>query len=138
MSPIETASSWLDFARRRQQSRELGVEGFMLKRLDAAYGTGRTKADGLWWKCKIDPMTIDCVLVYAQAGHGRRASVYTDYTFAVWNRDSARTRTGKPEKRSENVSKCCWTSSVVGTSTATCLPSCTALNAARTAISVLP
>jgi DNA ligase-1 len=86
VSPIETHSSWLDFARRRQRSRELGVEGFMLKRLDAAYGTGRTKAEGLWWKWKIDPMTIDCVLVYAQAGHGRRASVYTDYTFAVWNR----------------------------------------------------
>ncbi|MBA2964622.1 MULTISPECIES: ATP-dependent DNA ligase [Ramlibacter] len=86
LSPVETATSWLDFAQRRARSRELGVEGFMLKRLDAAYGTGRTKADGLWWKWKIDPMTIDCVLVYAQAGHGRRASVYTDYTFAVWNR----------------------------------------------------
>jgi len=86
LSPIETASSWLEFAQRRAQSRDLGVEGFMLKRLDAAYGTGRTKADGLWWKWKIDPMTVDCVLVYAQAGHGRRASVYTDYTFAVWNR----------------------------------------------------
>ena len=61
----------------------------MLKRLDAAYGTGRTKAEGLWWKWKIDPMTIDCVLIYAQAGHGRRASVYTDYTFAVWNRAPA-------------------------------------------------
>ena len=58
----------------------------MLKRLDAAYGTGRTKADGLWWKWKVEPMTIDCVLIYAQAGHGRRASLYTDYTFAVWNR----------------------------------------------------
>ncbi|HYF42438.1 MAG TPA: ATP-dependent DNA ligase [Ramlibacter sp.] len=89
VSPIESAASWLDFARKRQQSRELGVEGFMLKRLDAAYGTGRTKADGLWWKWKVDPMTIDCVLVYAQAGHGRRASVYTDYTFAVWNRPPA-------------------------------------------------
>jgi DNA ligase-1 len=86
VSPVEVDSSWLEFARRREQSRERGVEGFMLKRLDAAYGTGRTKADGLWWKWKIDPMTIDCVLVYAQAGHGRRASVYTDYTFAVWNR----------------------------------------------------
>jgi DNA ligase 1 len=86
VSPIETDSSWLEFARRRERSRELGVEGFMLKRLDAAYGTGRTKAEGLWWKWKIDPMTIDCVLIYAQAGHGRRASVYTDYTFAVWNR----------------------------------------------------
>ncbi len=86
LSPIEVDRSWLEFARRREQSRERGVEGFMLKRLDAAYGTGRTKADGLWWKWKIDPMTIDCVLVYAQAGHGRRASLYTDYTFAVWNR----------------------------------------------------
>jgi DNA ligase 1 len=86
LSPVETAASWLEFAQRRKRSRELGVEGFMLKRLDAAYGTGRTKAEGLWWKWKIDPMSIDCVLVYAQAGHGRRASVYTDYTFAVWNR----------------------------------------------------
>jgi DNA ligase-1 len=89
ISPVETATSWLEFARKREQSRERGVEGFMLKRLDAAYGTGRTKAEGLWWKWKIDPMTIDCVLVYAQAGHGRRASVYTDYTFAVWNRPPA-------------------------------------------------
>ena len=55
----------------------------MLKHRAAAYGTGRTKADGLWWKWKIDPMSIDGVLIYAQAGHGRRASVYTDYTFAV-------------------------------------------------------
>lgn len=86
LSPIETAGSWLELAQRRERSRELGVEGLMLKRLDASYGTGRTKAEGLWWKWKIDPMTIDCVLIYAQAGHGRRASVYTDYTFAVWNR----------------------------------------------------
>lgn len=89
VSPVETAPSWLEFARRREQSRARGVEGFMLKRLDAAYGTGRTKAEGLWWKWKIEPMTIDCVLVYAQAGHGRRSSVYTDYTFAVWNRPPA-------------------------------------------------
>ncbi|MES3004338.1 MAG: ATP-dependent DNA ligase [Pseudomonadota bacterium] len=93
LSPIETAGSWLELAQRRERSRELGVEGLMLKRLDAAYGTGRTKAEGLWWKWKIDPMTIDCVLIYAQAGHGRRASVYTDYTFAVWNR--------QPESREE-------------------------------------
>ena len=58
----------------------------MLKHRDAAYGTGRTKAEGAWWKWKIDPMSVDAVLIYAQAGHGRRASVYTDYTFAVWNR----------------------------------------------------
>jgi DNA ligase-1 len=89
ISPVETAPSWLEFARRREQSRERGVEGFMLKRQDAGYGTGRTKAEGLWWKWKIEPMTVDCVLVYAQAGHGRRASVYTDYTFAVWSRPPA-------------------------------------------------
>ncbi|MDO9358006.1 MAG: ATP-dependent DNA ligase [Polaromonas sp.] len=86
LSPVERLASWQDFAALRAESRERGVEGFMLKRLDAAYGTGRTKADGLWWKWKIEPMTIDCVLIYAQAGHGRRASLYTDYTFAVWNR----------------------------------------------------
>lgn len=89
LSPVESAPSWLEFARLRERSRALGVEGFMLKRRDAAYGTGRTKAEGLWWKWKIDPMTIDCVLVYAQPGHGRRSSVYTDYTFAVWNRPPA-------------------------------------------------
>jgi DNA ligase-1 len=61
----------------------------MLKHRMSAYGSGRTKGDGLWWKWKIEPMTADGVLVYAQAGHGRRASVYTDYTFAVWNRAPA-------------------------------------------------
>ena len=86
LSPVELLPSWADFAALRSQSRARGVEGFMLKRRDAAYGTGRTKADGLWWKWKIEPMTIDCVLIYAQAGHGRRASLYTDYTFAVWSR----------------------------------------------------
>ena len=86
LSPVERQPSWETFAVLRAESRARGVEGFMLKRLDAAYGTGRTKADGLWWKWKIEPMTIDGVLIYAQAGHGRRASLYTDYTFAVWNR----------------------------------------------------
>jgi DNA ligase 1 len=102
LSPVETAHSWLEFAQRRARSRELGVEGFMLKHLSSAYGTGRQKrgqsanspsaisgseAMYAWWKWKIDPMTIDCVLVYAQPGHGRRASLHTDYTFAVWNRE---------------------------------------------------
>ncbi|MES3011896.1 MAG: ATP-dependent DNA ligase [Pseudomonadota bacterium] len=86
LSPVEVRDSWADYAALRSGSRARGMEGFMLKRRDAAYGTGRTKADGLWWKWKIDPMSVDCVLIYAQAGHGRRASVYTDYTFAVWNR----------------------------------------------------
>ena len=90
LSPVETAESWEALAERRQESRERGVEGFMLKHRHARYGTGRRKQDdltgGTWWKWKIDPLSVDCVLVYAQAGHGRRASVYTDYTFAVWNR----------------------------------------------------
>jgi DNA ligase 1 len=86
MSPVVSSTSWADLAAARTESRARGVEGLMLKRLDAAYGVGRTKADGLWLKWKIDPLSVDCVLIYAQAGHGRRASVYTDYTFAVWNR----------------------------------------------------
>jgi len=86
LSPRVEAADWQTLAALRAESRARGVEGFMLKHRDAAYGSGRTKADGTWWKWKIDPMTVDCVLVYAQAGHGRRASVYTDYTFAVWSR----------------------------------------------------
>lgn len=89
VSPLERAASWDDLVRRRAQSRERGVEGFMLKHRDSAYGAGRTKSDGIWWKWKVEPMTVDAVLVYAQAGHGRRASVYTDYTFAVWSRPPA-------------------------------------------------
>lgn len=89
VSPVETAPDWAGFADLRARSRAQSVEGLMLKHREAAYGTGRTKAEGTWWKWKIDPMAIDCVLVYAQAGHGRRASVYTDYTFAVWNRSPA-------------------------------------------------
>jgi DNA ligase-1 len=90
LSPLVTAADWLAHGELRARSRELGVEGFMLKHAEAAYGTGRRKQEGLaagtWWKWKIDPLSVDCVLIYAQAGHGRRASVYTDYTFAVWNR----------------------------------------------------
>ena len=92
LSPLVVAESWAALAALREQSRARGVEGFMLKARSAAYGSGRTKADGVWWKWKIDPMSVDCVLVYAQAGHGRRASLYTDYTFAVWSqppRDAA-------------------------------------------------
>jgi DNA ligase 1 len=85
-APLLRASSWAELAALRAQSRALGVEGLMLKRGDGAYGSGRTKAEGLWWKWKIEPMVADAVLIYAQAGHGRRASLYTDYTFAVWNR----------------------------------------------------
>ena len=58
----------------------------MLKHRSARYGSRRPKADGTWWKWKVDPLTVDAVLIYAQAGDGRRASVYTDYSFAVWSR----------------------------------------------------
>ncbi len=91
LSPQLAGGDWATLAARRAEARELGVEGLMLKHRDSAYGTGRQKRGGTdaplaWWKWKIDPMSIDGVLIYAQAGHGRRASVYTDYTFAVWNR----------------------------------------------------
>lgn len=85
LSPQLTGSDWQDFARQREASRELGVEGMMLKRRDSLYGVGRTRDLGLWWKWKIDPFSVDAVLIYAQRGHGRRASLYSDYTFAVWD-----------------------------------------------------
>lgn len=86
LSPVVQAADWPALAVLRESSRARGVEGFMLKQRSARYGSGRTKHDGLWWKWKVEPLRVDAVLVYAQAGHGRRASVYTDYTFAVWNR----------------------------------------------------
>lgn len=86
VSPQVAAADWAGMAEQRQAAREAGVEGLMLKRIDSAYGVGRTRSDGLWWKWKTDPLSVDGVLIYAQAGHGRRASLYTDYTFAVWNR----------------------------------------------------
>lgn len=89
LSPIVERASWGELAELRESSRTRGVEGFMLKHRAARYGTGRTKSDGTWWKWKIEPLTVDAVLIYAQAGHGRRASVYTDYTFAVWSRAPA-------------------------------------------------
>jgi DNA ligase-1 len=91
MSPLIEMPSWDAYARLRDESRARGVEGFMLKHRDARYGVGRTKDAGTWWKWKIDPMSVDAVLVYAQRGHGRRASLYSDYTFAVWDaRDGQR------------------------------------------------
>ena len=84
-SPVLSGDSWQDLARQREAARALGVEGMMLKRREARYGVGRTKDVGLWWKWKIDPYSIDAVLIYAQRGHGRRASLYSDYTFAVWD-----------------------------------------------------
>ncbi|MDN4052819.1 ATP-dependent DNA ligase [Massilia sp. YIM B02763] len=85
ISPLVTADSWEDLGKLRAESRARGVEGMMLKARDAQYGVGRTKDVGTWWKWKIDPYAVDAVLIYAQAGSGRRASLYTDYTFAVWD-----------------------------------------------------
>ncbi|MFZ6708787.1 ATP-dependent DNA ligase [Undibacterium sp. TC9W] len=89
ISPVLQKSDWQDLAQLRQNSRALGVEGMMLKAVNAQYGVGRTKDVGIWWKWKIDPYSIDAVLIYAQSGHGRRASLYTDYTFAVWDEDAS-------------------------------------------------
>jgi DNA ligase-1 len=80
---VVEGESWEELARARSTSRQRGVEGLMLKRRDAPYGAGRPRGD--WWKWKVDPFTLDVVLVYAQRGHGRRASLYTDYTLAVWD-----------------------------------------------------
>ncbi|HEU4936475.1 MAG TPA: ATP-dependent DNA ligase [Vicinamibacterales bacterium] len=82
-SAIVTAGSWPELAALRGNSRALGVEGLMIKRKSSAYGVGRRRGD--WWKWKIDPYTIDAVLIYAQPGSGRRASLLTDYTFGVWD-----------------------------------------------------
>lgn len=83
LSPLFAVADWETLARWRQRSREHHAEGLMLKERASSYGVGRVR--GAWWKWKIDPYTVDAVLVYAQAGHGRRASLYTDYTFAVWD-----------------------------------------------------
>jgi len=85
VSPLVSAADWQTLAALREESRARGVEGFMLKERESLYGVGRTKASGTWWKWKIDPYAVDAVLVYAQRGHGRRASLYTDFTFAVWD-----------------------------------------------------
>jgi DNA ligase-1 len=68
----------------RHQARAHSVEGLMIKRRNSSYGVGRKRGD--WWKWKIDPFTIDAVLIYAQPGSGKRASLLTDYTFGVWDR----------------------------------------------------
>lgn len=83
LSPIVKVNSLEELKELRRESRLHFAEGFMLKRLDAHYGIGRTDR-GAWWKWKVEPLTVDAVLIYAQMGHGRRAGRYTDYTFGVW------------------------------------------------------
>ncbi|NCE87451.1 ATP-dependent DNA ligase [Pseudomonas sp. Q1] len=95
-SPLLTATDWAQLAEQREDSRRLGVEGMMLKARDGLYGVGRTKDMGVWWKWKVDPFSVDAVLIYAQRGHGRRASLYSDYTFAVWDGPPGTERTLVP------------------------------------------
>ncbi len=86
LSPLVEFNTWDDLKSERKRSRELHCEGLMLKKKNSIYETGRKK--GNWWKWKIDPLTIDAVLIYAMRGHGRRANLYTDYTFAVRDGDN--------------------------------------------------
>ena len=83
VSPEVEAASWADLAARRDDARRRNVEGLMLKRVSSPYRAGRRRGD--WWKWKIDPFTVDAVLIYAHPGHGRRATLFTDYTFGVWH-----------------------------------------------------
>ncbi len=83
LSPLLECNSWENLDALRNESKAMGCEGLMLKHNDSIYETGRRR--GKWWKWKVDPYTVDAVLIYAQSGHGRRANLYTDYTFAVWD-----------------------------------------------------
>ncbi|MEI8251783.1 MAG: ATP-dependent DNA ligase [Synechococcus sp. ELA057] len=85
LSPQLPLERWTDLEPLRQQASSAGAEGLMLKALDSPYRSGRRR--GQWWKHKRDPYTLDAVLLYAQAGSGRRANLFTDYTFALWNGD---------------------------------------------------
>ena len=82
----EPLKNWNDLDGLRQQAGEGGAEGLMLKQLHSPYLAGRKR--GHWWKHKLEPMTLDAVLIYAQAGTGRRANLFTDYTFALWDRSA--------------------------------------------------
>lgn len=85
LSPVVSFDSWDELAALRKTAREMGAEGFMLKKKSSTYQVGRKRGD--WWKWKVDPLTIDAVMVYAQKGSGRRSNLYTDYTFAVRDGD---------------------------------------------------
>jgi DNA ligase-1 len=81
-SPLIPFTDWTELAETRATARDHRAEGLMLKRRDAPYLAGRKKGD--WWKWKLDPLTVDAVMIYAQSGSGRRANLFTDFTFAVW------------------------------------------------------
>lgn len=83
LSEPHRSATWQELAELRAQSRGHRAEGLMLTARESAYGVGRVR--GAWWKWKLDPMSVDAVLMYAQRGHGRRSNLYTDYTFGVWD-----------------------------------------------------
>ena len=83
LSPVVAFQEWEQLITERDTARAKHSEGLMLKRINSPYRVGRKKGD--WWKWKVDPLTIDAVMIYAQRGHGRRANLYTDFTFGVWN-----------------------------------------------------
>ncbi|MGB5977498.1 MAG: ATP-dependent DNA ligase, partial [Cyclobacteriaceae bacterium] len=105
LSPTVDFQSWSQLAELREKSREYYAEGFMLKHKNSPYKVGRKRGD--WWKWKVEPLSIDGVLIYAQKGHGRRADLYSDYTFAVWNGDTlvpfAKAYSGLTDKEMKKV-----------------------------------
>ena len=84
-SPSWSIDSWEDLETQRNQARQHNAEGLMIKQAESPYLSGRKR--GNWWKHKLEPMTLDAVLLYAQAGSGRRANLFTDYTFGLWTND---------------------------------------------------
>ena len=99
LSPLVPFAGWDDLARARKDPAAAGagpdaeaIEGLMLKRADSIYVPGRPR--GLWYKWKRDPFTVDAVMMYAQRGHGKRSSFYSDYTFGVWREDAEGDRAG--------------------------------------------
>ncbi len=85
ISPEVSFESWNQLTELRERSRESDAEGFMIKRRSSDYKSGRKRGD--WWKWKVDPYSVDAVMIYAQKGHGKRADVYSDYTLAVWDEE---------------------------------------------------
>jgi len=85
LSETLPCQTWDEVRQEREKARDYRCEGVMLKRKSSSYEAGRRR--GNWWKWKIDPYTVDGVLIYGQRGHGRRANLYTDYTFAVWDKE---------------------------------------------------
>ena len=93
LSPVIAAASWEQLAALRDGARDAAIEGLMLKRRDAPYVAGRKV--GLWYKWKRAPLNADCVLMYAQRGHGKRSSLYSDFTFGCWSAEGELLPVGK-------------------------------------------